>query len=149
LAYTADKKRLVPYDDKEARFLFSSPGKTIPDALAKKYGLVDGSIPGSKKVKSETETGKPKIDEKDAAIAGEEKTAKKIADAAEAASKEPPLPNIPGDDEKADGSASESVDEETEEDDEVKKEQEKPDDKQRKGKPENKGYKGENKGGKE
>ena len=44
LALTDDKARVVPYDSKEARYLFAAPGQEFRDALAEKYGLIDGYI---------------------------------------------------------------------------------------------------------
>jgi hypothetical protein len=40
LALTADRSRVVPYEDVEAAFLFCFPGQQIPMSDAKKYGLV-------------------------------------------------------------------------------------------------------------
>ncbi len=41
---TADKKELVGHGDKKSAFLFSGIGNRIEDAIAKKYGLVDGRM---------------------------------------------------------------------------------------------------------
>ncbi len=49
LALVEDKSRLVPYDDKAARFLFAAPDQEVPDALAEKFGLVDGMLPEPEK----------------------------------------------------------------------------------------------------
>lgn len=40
LGFTADRSRVVPYDDVDAAFLFCFPGQSIPMADAVKYGLV-------------------------------------------------------------------------------------------------------------
>jgi len=40
LCLTADKKKVVKENDPKAAYLFATPGMTIPDALADKYGLL-------------------------------------------------------------------------------------------------------------
>lgn len=41
LALTADKSEVVDAKDKRARYLFAEKGQEIPDALARKYGLLN------------------------------------------------------------------------------------------------------------
>lgn len=47
LATTADRRRLVPDDDPEARLLYTIPGRRIPMADAVRYGLVSVEEPTS------------------------------------------------------------------------------------------------------
>lgn len=42
LALTEDGERLVPEDSKEARWLYTIPGRTMSMADAIRFGLVDG-----------------------------------------------------------------------------------------------------------
>lgn len=48
LALTADQKKLVPLNDKRARYLFAKEGDEIPDALAEHYGLKQKKKPEDK-----------------------------------------------------------------------------------------------------
>jgi len=58
LALTEDREQVVPYEAPEARYLFAILGQEIPDALGKKYGLVDGDIPGDDEEPKEPEEKK-------------------------------------------------------------------------------------------
>lgn len=65
LALTEDKEKVVPYDSRDARFLFCIPGRVIPNALAKKYGLEDGGLPGNEEAPIEIDLDDDDIDEQD------------------------------------------------------------------------------------
>ena len=49
LWYTNDKEKVVKDGNDEAAFLFGAPNQTIPDALAKKFNIVDGLLMEEKK----------------------------------------------------------------------------------------------------
>ena len=57
LALTADKKKVVEAKSKEARYFFAEKGQEIPDALAKKYGLM--KIEKSKEKSEDKSMDKP------------------------------------------------------------------------------------------
>lgn len=47
LYLTEDKTRLVPEGDPDARFLYAAAGRRIPEAEARRFGLLDEPAPSS------------------------------------------------------------------------------------------------------
>ncbi len=116
LALVEDKSRLVPYDSKEARFLFAAPDQEVPDALAEKYGLIDGMLPESEKPEAPVPEWEKEPDFDDPAWSEDPETGEPIYThtsgddvyingVLQEPADEPPLPNIDDDDEQAEKAA--------------------------------------------
>ena len=107
---------MVPYDSKEARYLFAAPGKEIPVALAKKFGLVDGALPEVKGKGAPVPEWEKTPNPGDPAWSRDLETGEwiythvsgddvYINGVLQEPDEEPPLPNVPDDDEKDEDAA--------------------------------------------